>query len=247
MGFSEEVGRAAVGGTGGPLYGSRRYTSASMERRQDPRWSRYIDVKFLRRGDKSSFVGHATNVSRQGMFLVSPKVFVSGTRLRVEILDEDRGFVAEAVVARSCKAPVELQRVKPSGMGIRFLAVEELMAGFLPEVEEEEEPEPEEAAVELRVTRFRVTYGTPSHFREVLERDVSTGGIFIPTNRPARLNEVIEVEVEVNGQPWPSVTVAARVVQRFLPGDETALAGMGVQFLDFAGARKVLTSLAGKA
>jgi Tfp pilus assembly protein PilZ len=218
-----------------------------VKRRQDARWSRYIDVKFTRRGDQSSFVGHTTNVSRSGMFLVSPKVFNSGTRLRVEVLDDDHGFVAEAVVARSCRAPIELQRVKPSGMGIRFLGVEELMAGFLPEVDEDEEPELEVAKTEPRVARFRVTYGTPSHFREVLERDVATGGIFIPTNRPAALNQVIEVEVEVNGQPWPSVTVTAQVVQRYLPEDETALAGMGVQFLDFAGARKALTPLAGKA
>lgn len=91
---------------------------------------------------------------------------------------------------------------------------------------------------------FSVHFLSSQDFLEVYRRDIVNGGLFVSTRYPARLQEIVQVELHL---PLPSVgpvAVRARVVQRFDPQGEGStpnlLAGMGVELLDPA---KVLAEL----
>jgi hypothetical protein len=245
-----------------------------MDRRRAKRWPRQLDVRIWRQGDEESFPAVATNISRTGAFIRTLQVVPSGTRLRIEVRHAARGFVVEVVVARALRTPSQLQSVMPSGMGVRFLAaeelVEELFPGVLSTSREEaassatataqdavpEQPAasstPSEAASppEPSVRVFRIGYQSCDQFRRVFERDILTGGLFVPATAPPALDQVVEIEVSVDQSATPPVRFEARVVHRSEapPGtgaEGSLLAGMGVQFTDVAGAIERLRSLLG--
>ena len=64
----------------------------------------------------------------------------AGSRLRIEVVDRNHGFVVEGLVMHAKKMPLELQQVTPSGMGIRFLSVADLLRELLPAAAAAEEP-----------------------------------------------------------------------------------------------------------
>lgn len=90
------------------------------------------------------YPGYTTNISTTGMFLATNSPQPPGTRLRVEIVEGDRGFVVEGVVAHARKTRNDLMRLTQPGMGIRFLAVEELVRELIPVLPGETEEIPEE-------------------------------------------------------------------------------------------------------
>jgi hypothetical protein len=77
-------------------------------------------------------VGYTTNISTTGMFVATNSPLASGARIRVELIDRDRGFMVEGVVAHAKKLQAELARLGQSGMGVRFLTVEELVRELMP-------------------------------------------------------------------------------------------------------------------
>src|SRR3954463_2731573 len=101
-------------------------------RRRAPRRPRRVQVHFWRQGDPTAYIGYTTNISLTGMFVATNSPVSSGSRVRVEVVDRDRGFMVEGVVAHARKSPVELARLNQSGMGIRFLSVEELVRELMP-------------------------------------------------------------------------------------------------------------------
>ena len=66
------------------------------------------------------------------MFVATNSPLASGARIRVELIDRDRGFMVEGVVAHAKKLQAELARLGQSGMGVRFLTVEELVRELMP-------------------------------------------------------------------------------------------------------------------
>jgi PilZ domain-containing protein len=102
-----------------------------MSRRRAVRRARRLQVHFWKQGDPTSYVGYSTNISMTGMFLATNSPLPSGSRIRVEILGE-RGFALEGVVAHARRVRPELARVSQSGMGVRFLSVEELVRDLIP-------------------------------------------------------------------------------------------------------------------
>ncbi|MEO8504145.1 MAG: PilZ domain-containing protein [Acidobacteriota bacterium] len=103
-----------------------------MNRRQSVRHPRRVQVAFWKPGETAhSFSGYTTNISVTGMFIGTNTPLARGSRVRIEVLDQQRGFLVEAVVTHSIKAPQQLQAVRQSGMGVRLLKVEELIANFL--------------------------------------------------------------------------------------------------------------------
>lgn len=103
-----------------------------MNRRQSVRHPRRVQVAFWKPGESGhSYSGYTTNMSVTGMFIGTNTPLARGSRLRIEVLDPQRGFLVEAVVTHSIKAPQQLQAVRQSGMGVRLLKVEELIANFL--------------------------------------------------------------------------------------------------------------------
>lgn len=101
-------------------------------RRRAVRRPRRVQVHFWRQGDPAAYIGYTTNISLTGMFIATNSPVTSGSRIRIEVIDRDRGFMVEGVVAHARKTPVELARLNQSGMGVRFLSVEELVRELMP-------------------------------------------------------------------------------------------------------------------
>lgn len=89
-------------------------------------------MQFWKRGEPHTYPGYTTNISLTGMFIGTQSPFPPGTRLRIEVLEGDRGFVIEGVVAHARKVRGELMRMSQPGMGVRFLSVEELVRELVP-------------------------------------------------------------------------------------------------------------------
>jgi hypothetical protein len=97
---------------------------------------------------------------------------------------------------------------------------------------------------------FRISYRSREQFRKVFESDIQTGGLFVPAARPPELDEVVEVEVSIDGAVHLAVRVEGRVVHRMeaqhgREGEGNLLAGMGLQFTDVPRAVERLRELLG--
>lgn len=93
------------------------------------------------------------------------------------------------------------------------------------------------ATATLRPTQlYPLRFRDREQYQRAFERDISTGGLFISTERPPALDTVVEVEVIVEGIQGEPVRLQARVVHRMEPPPGSPpgnlLAGIGVQFLD---------------
>lgn len=270
-----------------------------MSRRRATRRARRLQVHFWRQGESHSFPGYTTNLSTTGMFIATNSPLPTGTRVRIEVLDLTRSFMLEGVVAHARKIRGELARVSQSGMGVRFLTVEELVRELLPvapgqteeipagpppqaeapvEYEEVVMPETPPAPAEVvppapptrmagprppappappvqtpppaasparpapgndgtGLGRYSVEFASVRDFLEVFRRDILNGGLFVPTRYPARLQEVVEVDLQAPELMVPPVRMKARVVQRFAPHSDdldgtNLLSGMGLELLD---------------
>lgn len=208
------------------------------ERRRTPRHRRRIPVSFRAEGKEVSTSGMTGNLSLSGVFIAAPKVYPRGTRLRLELKRHPEPVVIEGVVAHAHRVPVELSALGTSGMGVRFLPPEDLIAPLLPGVgsevetaEAESAEEPAESGDASRV--FRVTFADASAFLDCHRRDLVNGGIFVRTDRPRGPHSLIELELEVPGQEEP-VPARGRVVQVIEPrdGDVSFRGGMGVELLE---------------
>ncbi|MFY9826500.1 MAG: PilZ domain-containing protein [Thermoanaerobaculia bacterium] len=103
-----------------------------MSRRRAVRRPRRVQVSFWKRGDPTAYIGYTTNISVTGMFIATNSPVGGGSRIRIEIVDRDRGFMVEGVVAHARKIRGDLARIAQSGMGVRFLTVEELVRELFP-------------------------------------------------------------------------------------------------------------------
>lgn len=250
-----------------------------MSRRRSTRRPRRVPVTFWKRGEDHGTAGYTTNISNTGMFVGTGNPLPPGARVRVEVLDRDNGFVIEGVVAHARRVRGDMNRIAQSGMGVRFLGVEELVrelmpaaAGDGPDLEpipepgpsddyaddEALEPAPSDAVGETAKTAaevpaappaaappaaesspggpmWTVRFATARQFVQVFDRDLVHGGLFIATHQPARVQEVVIVEIHLPLPDAPPVRLRARVVQRFEPsatGGPNLLAGMGVELLE---------------
>ncbi len=219
-------------------------------------------VRIWRLGEDRPAVGHTVNLSPGGMFIGTSRPPRSGERVRVEVVDPERGFVVEAVVTHSHDVPPELRKIKEPGMGVRFLQPEELIRPVTRPLtaEQAEAPasppeippvEPEvnvavPAAPNLVVRTlppaelgaqalagFAMRFASKAHFLDTLRRDMQHGGLFLPTSEPATLNQVVLVELEVPTNPPSFERCQARVVHRATAqSTKTEKSGIGVEFLD---------------
>jgi len=103
-----------------------------MSRRRAARRARRVQVHFWKHGDPTSYVGYTTNISMTGMFIATRSPYPPGTRLRIEVLEGERGFVIEGMMAHARKIRGELMRLSQPGMGVRFMTVEELVRELIP-------------------------------------------------------------------------------------------------------------------
>jgi hypothetical protein len=79
------------------------------------------------------------------MFVATNSPMPSGMRIRIEVIDQDRGFMVEGVVAHARKSRGDFARISQSGMGVRFLSVEELIRELIPVAHGQTEEIPRDA------------------------------------------------------------------------------------------------------
>lgn len=103
-----------------------------MERRAHTRYPRRFEVRFWRQGQSEAHSGFTTNISRSGAFLGTTHMLAPGERVRVEVLDAEKGFIAEGRIVRSHRVSVALRHVDQPGIGVRFLMPDELLSDLLP-------------------------------------------------------------------------------------------------------------------
>lgn len=96
-------------------------------------------MQFWKRGEAHAYPGYTINISLTGMFIATHNPLPPGTRLRVEVLEADRGFVVEGLVVHARKVRSELMRLTQPGMGVHFLTVEELVRELVPTAHDEGE------------------------------------------------------------------------------------------------------------
>ncbi len=216
-----------------------------MNRRQSERLTKRVEVQFWQPGPMAEGApkvlrGYSTNVSSSGMHIATPHPLPAQARLRIEVLYGEGAFVIEGVVAHRRAVHPELVKVTQPGMGVRFLSPEELVHELFPRNgvagATRGDGRTAEAAPDLQGESrlFTVRFDNIKEFLSVFQRDILKGGLFVATSRPARLREVVRLDIFPPGQGAPAVQLAARVVQRFppQPGSGALEAGMGLELLD---------------
>lgn len=227
-----------------------------MEKRDDKRLKKRFQVRFWRLDDPVPKSGFTYNISLTGMFICTNSPFRPGTRIVVEVGRESRKIVLHGQVRHASRVDPVLQKVKPSGMGVRLLKTEEMMAAVLGvklqpeeevEVEEEVATEPEEApeadesaAAEAQEEEepppvYHLNFVSPRELAESFERDLKFGGIFVPTPRLPDKDQIL-VEFLFDWNDAVRVRIPAHVVKRFAAAEGSSLgeqvAGIGVAFDD---------------
>lgn len=225
--------------------------SKRIDKRTVPRYRRRIPVQFWGQDDQTPRKGFTQNVSVKGMFVSTNAPFKPGTRIFLEISSTKEKMVLQAEVRFAARVDPALQRVMPSGMGVRLLRVDEIMAEILklksagievvdegegtpapeaaPEEAVEERPEPEGAV-------FSITYDTAHDLANSYERDIKYGGLFVASAEPAEQDEPVTIEFRFAWDSDQIVQVQAQVVKKFASAEGSvmgeAVSGMGVAFSD---------------
>jgi Tfp pilus assembly protein PilZ len=106
------------------------------------RFARRLQVRFWPQGETHPRAAYTTNISATGMFVSTASPLPSGSRCRVEVIYETRGFMVEGVVVHAARVAPVLRQLKESGMGIRFLSIEDLMTELIPEIADQEPMHP---------------------------------------------------------------------------------------------------------
>jgi hypothetical protein len=244
------------------LLGGTQPEAEGVNRRRSERVTKRVEVQFWQPGWQVAVAGqvgpkvlrgYSTNVSASGMHIATATPLPAQSRLRIEVLYGERGFVIEGVVAHRRAVHPELVKVTPPGMGVRFLSPEELVHELFPR-EARGDGQAAEASrdPEIESRTFSVRFASAKEFLGVFQRDILNGGLFVATSRPARMREAVRLEIYPPappgppGPPAPPIQVGARVVQRFLPpaGGSALQGGMGVELLDSKDALEHLQRIA---
>ncbi len=204
----------------------------SRSQRRFTRHERSLEVRFWKRGDPSPMSGSATDISAGGMSLVAETQLPVETRVEVRFLDAANGFVVEGEITNS----------KDSGMGVRFLQVKELVADLVvPELVPDEVAESPELIESTEIDLadfgiFRIKYANQADFRRAYKRDLMSGGLFVPSKKPAVLGADVRLDIIVEDAGLEPVRLEGRVVQK-------ATGGMGVEIINLQSAHAALMHL----
>ena len=91
-----------------------------MERRQAKRKARRVQVKFWGAEDAEPRSGYTINVSPTGLFVGTNRPLPPGRKVRLAISLDERELKLDGTVVHAARVSPLLQRLRPSGMGVRF-------------------------------------------------------------------------------------------------------------------------------
>ncbi|HKI86145.1 MAG TPA: PilZ domain-containing protein, partial [Thermoanaerobaculia bacterium] len=172
-----------------------------MEKRHDRRRARRMQIRFWKLGESEALSGYSHNLSSTGMFIATSTPLPVGQRVRVELMDSRESVVVEGVVAHAAKVAPALQSLRATGMGVRFLAPEELIDNVLsrsgassrerqivaPAPNRHEPPRP-------AGDRFQVVFKSSAELKKVFDRDIRNGGLFVSTPDPPQIDQTVAVQ-----------------------------------------------------
>jgi Tfp pilus assembly protein PilZ len=110
-----------------------------MQLRYAPRYKRRLPVRFWHPESGDTHQAFTMDISLVGMFIGTRTPLPKGTRFRIEVLEPGHNYVFQGEVVRAARVVPELQRISPSGMGVRLLPVRELVQELIP-AESERQP-----------------------------------------------------------------------------------------------------------
>ncbi len=89
------------------------------------RFPRRLSVRFRAVDEDDYKIGYTTNISQTGMFVATIRPLPPRTRLALEIGNKGQEPVClDAVVVHARKVAPVWQKIRPSGMGVKFLTPE---------------------------------------------------------------------------------------------------------------------------
>jgi Tfp pilus assembly protein PilZ len=91
-----------------------------MERRQTNRTARRVKVMFWDSAEEERRSGYTINVSPTGVFVGTDRPLPPGRKVRMSITFDEREVVLDGIVVHAARVSPLLQRLRPSGMGVRF-------------------------------------------------------------------------------------------------------------------------------
>lgn len=91
-----------------------------MERRQAKRSAQRLQVRFWDSADPEPRSGYTINVSPTGLFVGTNRPLPPGRKVRLSIAVDEREVTLDGLVVHAARVSPLLQRLRPSGMGVRF-------------------------------------------------------------------------------------------------------------------------------
>ncbi|MEN9798835.1 MAG: hypothetical protein RL653_2531 [Pseudomonadota bacterium] len=175
------------------------------ERRKAKRFGRRLTVRW----GESAFehAGFTQDVSSSGMFVVSRTLPDVGERVHLQVQVTATQVVHfEGRVQRHKQAPRALQSVAPSGFGVSFVPLEELVEDILPR---------------LRAAPLELSCATVEDARRLVDDQLRRGGLFVATQATPARDESLTVVIKLLFAD-AEVVLDGRVMQ-VMPGAGVAL------------------------
>lgn len=220
-----------------------------MDKRDTPRVKSRLKVRFWKPKGKKAIPAFTKDVSQGGVYIQTNSPCRPGERIKIELQGASgRQVEFYGVVTHATRVPLALRGVADSGMGVRFLHIDELMNELvgvnvgrskgsattrLPATSGWQAS----SAQETDDGGYRVEYKTIKEFLAALAGDLQHGGLFLATPNPLQLDDEIVAEFVVTPVAHEPVKIPARVVQTFDQSADTAGAstrppGVGIAFND---------------
>lgn len=169
------------------------------DKREHKRFKKRINVRYGE--DEFDELGIAHDISVGGMYIECRRAPRAGTRLHLHVMDPDRDFYVEAIVARTRRADPRLGRMEKDGFGLRFLTPAELISNALPK------------ASRTQMTNS-LTCPTADALRKLLREQIASRIIVVPAADPApQPAEVVEFTIDVQIGTGQQIEGRGRVLQ----------------------------------
>lgn len=201
------------------------------ERRKFKRARKRLKVLY---GEKDlSNVGFTRDVSLGGLYVICRTALPTAKRLHVQVFLDDKDFLLfEGVPVHVEQIPPPLRTAKEQGFGLKFMLPSEGMSSIIGATEG--------ADIDgKRDTSFIVEYPTIDDLRAAWLRELSHGGVFVPTAAGAKRDQTVPIQIRL---PFAGVSleIRGRVLQ---PMAANGAQGYSVVFADTDRVKKLLGPL----
>jgi Tfp pilus assembly protein PilZ len=193
------------------------------ESRRYPRRAQRLRVRFWERGrETEAHVSFTSDVSDEGLFVVTERPAPLGARIRLELFVGDFGILLEGLVIHSQAIAPELRKVRPGGMGVRLLdpafllwelasrnvpassefpAISRASTPAMPAASAPPSRElPVDAAAPAAVAgAYSMRFADRRSFLSAYDQDVRLGTMFIPSPNPANVGATVTIAIQVPG------------------------------------------------